>query len=221
MVNRVRVWDLPTRVFHWSLVLCFVGLVITGQIGGAAMPWHFRMGYAVLSLLLFRLFWGFCGGRWSRFSGFVVGPTTILRYVQGRGTPQQSVGHNPLGSLSVLALLAFAFLQVATGLFSDDEIATAGPLAKLAASSWVTYTTYYHTKIGKIVLIVLVQLHIAAMIFYWVKHKDNLVMPMLQGDKELAEPFESSRDDTRSRSLALLVFVVCAGLVGGLLWRVA
>lgn len=218
MANRVRVWDLPTRVFHWSLVLCFVGLVVTGEVGGAAMPWHFRMGYTVLSLLLFRLVWGFVGGRWSRFSAFVVGPASILRYVQGRGTPQQSVGHNPLGSLSVLALLVFALLQVVAGLLSDDEIATAGPLAKLAASSWVTYATYYHTKIGKIILIVLVQLHIAAMIFYRIKHNENLVIPMLQGDKELADPFESARDDAPSRSLALFVFAVSAGLVAGFVY---
>jgi cytochrome b len=216
MVNRVRVWDLPTRVFHWSLVLCFVGLVVTGEVGGAAMPWHFRMGYAVLSLLLFRLVWGFVGGRWSRFSGFVVGPATIWRYLQGRGTPQQSVGHNPLGSLSVLALLVFALLQVLAGLFSDDEIATAGPLAKLASSSWVNFATHYHTNIGKIILIVLVLLHVAAVIFYRIKHKENLVTPMLRGDKDLAAPFESARDDTRSRSLALLVLAVCAGLVAGL-----
>lgn len=216
MVNRVRVWDLPTRVFHWSLVLCFVGLVVTGEVGGAAMPWHFRMGYAVLSLLLFRLVWGFVGGRWSRFSGFVVGPATIWRYLQGRGTPQQSVGHNPLGSLSVLALLMFALLQVLAGLFSDDEIATAGPLAKLASSSWVSFATHYHTEIGKLILIVLVLLHVAAVIFYRVKHKENLVTPMLRGDKELAIPFESARDDTQSRGLALLVFVLCAGLVSGL-----
>lgn len=218
MVNKVRVWDLPTRVFHWSLVLCFLGLVITGEVGGEAMPWHFRMGYTVLSLLLFRLIWGFVGGRWSRFSGFVVGPATILRFVRGEGTAQQSVGHNPLGSLSVLALLGFAFLQVMAGLFSDDEIATAGPLAKFASSSLVTYATYYHTKIGKIVLIVLVQLHIAAMVFYRIKHNVNLVLPMLKGDKELAYPFESARDDAKSRSLATLVLGVCGCLVAGLVY---
>lgn len=215
-MNKVRVWDLPTRVFHWSLVLCFVGLVVTGEIGDGAMVWHFRLGYTVLSLLLFRLVWGFVGGHWSRFSAFVVGPGTILRYVQGQGTPRQSVGHNPLGSLSVLALLVFALLQVAAGLFSDDEIATSGPLVKMASSTWVGYATYYHTKIGKIVLIVLVQLHIAAMIFYRVKRNENLVLPMLKGDKVLPEPFENARDDAKSRAAALVVFGLCAGLVAAL-----
>ena len=101
-MNRVRVWDLPTRVFHWSLVFFFAGLVLTGEVGGQAMVWHFRFGYSVLSLLLFRLIWGFVGGRWSRFSAFIAGPATILRYARGEGTAQQSVGHNPLGALSVL-----------------------------------------------------------------------------------------------------------------------
>ena len=216
VVSKVRIWDLPTRLFHWSLAVCFVGLVVSGQIGDAAMVWHFRLGYAALSLLLFRVVWGFVGGHWSRFSAFVVGPTAIWRYLQGRGTTVQSVGHNPLGALSVLGLLGFAVLQVATGLFSDDEIATTGPLAKMAPSVWVGRATYYHSAIGKYVLIALVLLHIGAIIFYRVRHKKKLVLAMVVGDKELAESFEDARDDGRSRLLAGVVFAVCAGLVAGL-----
>ena len=216
MVSKVRVWDLPTRLFHWSLAACIVGLIVSGQIGDAAMVWHFRMGYAVLSLLLFRLVWGFIGGRWSRFGNFVVGPAAILRYLRGQGTAAQSVGHNPLGALSVVALLGFALLQVATGLFSDDEIATTGPLAKLAPGLWVSRATYYHASIGKYVLIALVLLHIAALVYYRVRHGKKLVHAMLVGDKELDPMFESARDDGRSRLLALVVFAVCAGSVTGL-----
>ena len=214
-MNKVRVWDLPTRVFHWGLVLCLVGLVISGQIGGGAMVWHFRLGYSVLSLLLFRLIWGFIGGRWSRFNVFVVGPIAILRYLQERNT-SPSVGHNPLGALSVLTLLSFALLQVATGLISDDEIATAGPLAKMVAGAWVGKATYYHNAIGQYVLYALVLLHLGAMVFYRFKRKENLVPAMWHGDKELAESQQSARDDGKSRLFALMVFVVCAGLVAGL-----
>ena len=213
VASKVRVWDLPTRLFHWSLTVCFVGLVVSGQIGDAAMVWHFRMGYAVLSLLLFRLAWGFVGCRWSRFSVFVVGPTAIWRYLRGRGTAVQSVRHNPLGALSVLVLLTFAVLQMATGLVSDDEIATTGPLAKLAPSVWVGRATYYHSDIGKYILIALVLLHIGAIIFYRVSRKEKLVLAMVKGDKELAQSFENARDDVRSRLLACVVFTVCAGLV--------
>ena len=121
-----------------------------------------------------------------------------------------------MGSWSVLALLAFTLLQVAAGLCSDDEIATAGPLAKWVSSSWVGYATYYHTKIGKVILIVLVQLHIAAIVFYRVRRQENLLLPMLKGDKVLSEPFESARDDAKVRWLAVAIWAACAALVMGL-----
>ena len=215
-MNIVRVWDLPTRLFHWCLVACFVGLVITGEIAGDAMVWHFRLGYTVLSLLAFRLLWGVVGGRWSRFVTFVKGPTTVLQYLKGNASPEHSVGHNPMGALSVLGLLFFALVQVGTGLFSDDEIASSGPLAKMVSGSWVSFATYYHTKIGKIILIVLVQLHIAAIIFYRIRRSENLVIPMLNGDKELAQPFESARDDSIARAKAVILFGICAVCVAGL-----
>ena len=214
-MNKVRIWDLPTRVFHWGLVLCLVGLVVTGKIGGETMAWHFRLGYTVLSLLLFRLVWGFMGGRWSRFQVFVVGPAAIWRYVQGHHD-LPSVGHNPLGALSVLALLGFASVQVATGLISDDEIATSGPLAKMVSSAWVGKATYYHNAIGQYVLYALVLLHLAAMVFYYFKRKENLVPAMWHGDKDLAEQHTSARDDGKSRLMAVVVFALCAGLVTGL-----
>ena len=106
MTHKVRVWDLPTRVFHWTLAACVIALVATGQIGGSAMDWHFRFGYAVLTLLLFRLAWGFVGGHWSRFSSFLYAPSTVLRYLRGQGGPELSAGHNPLGAGSVFALPA-------------------------------------------------------------------------------------------------------------------
>jgi cytochrome b len=214
-VNKVRIWDLPTRVFHWGLVLCMVGLVVTGKTGGETMVWHFRLGYTVLTLMLFRLVWGFMGGHWSRFNVFIVGPTAIWRYLKGRNSPP-SAGHNPLGALSVLALLGFALLQVATGLISDDEIATSGPLAKMVAGAWVGKATYYHNAIGQYVLYALVLLHLAAMVFYYFKRKENLVPAMWHGDKHLAEQHTSARDDGRTRLMALVVFATCAGLVTGL-----
>jgi cytochrome b len=213
MAYRVRVWDLPTRIFHWALVLCVAGLVMTGQIGGNAMLWHFRLGYAVLSLLLFRLLWGFAGGHWSRFASFVHTPATLLAYLKGRGLPEHAVGHNPLGAGSVLAMLFFLSGQVLSGGFSDDEIAFSGPLAKFVSSATVSLATSYHKQIGKTILIVLVLLHIGAIVFYRVRKKENLVPPMLHGDKQLSHPAAPSRDDVRSRIGAALVLALCAGLV--------
>lgn len=215
MVVLVRVWDAPTRLFHWALALCFVGLLVTSQVGGGAMDWHFRFGYGVLTLLLFRFVWGLLGGHWSRFSTFVVGPRLIWRYLQGQGKPQDSVGHNPLGALSVLAMLLFLAMQVASGLMSDDEIATAGPLTPFVSSTWVSNATYYHKDIGKFILLGLVVLHLSVIAFYYFHKRENLIKPMVTGDKSLAFPAPSARDAWPERRRAALIFLVCSALVSG------
>lgn len=209
-MNLVRVWDLPTRAFHWCLVLCVVGLVVSGQLAGDAMVWHFRLGYAVLTLLGFRLVWGLVGGYWSRFSTFVKSPSTIVQYARGLAAPEHSVGHNPMGALSVLAMLFFLLLQVGTGLFSDDEIANSGPLAKMATGDWVSLATSYHARVGKLVLLALVVLHVGAIVFYRFKKGENLVAAMVHGDKELPHAFNGARDDQSTRLLAVVVLVLCA-----------
>jgi len=208
-VNIVRIWDLPTRLFHSALALCFVALVVSGEMAGAAMAWHFRLGYAMLSLLSFRLTWGVVGGHWSRFSSFVHSPSTILGYVRGVRKPEYGAGHNPLGALAVLALLGFSLLQVASGLISDDEIATAGPLARRVPDAWVPLATHYHTEIGKLVLIALVALHLAAIAYYRFRKGEDLIRPMLNGDKALVQKVAPSRDDTGSRTRASLLFLLC------------
>lgn len=213
MSNKVRVWDLPTRIFHWLLVVCVLALVVTGQVGGAAMNWHFRFGYAVLSLLLFRLVWGVIGGHWSRFSSFLYSPGTVIRYLRGQGAPEHGVGHNPLGAGSVFAMLFFLLVQVGTGLVSDDEIAASGPFTSLVSNALVSQATSYHANIGKLILIALVALHIAAILFYLWSKKQNLVRVMVLGDKELDQPAPSARDDARSRALAGAVFIFCILLV--------
>lgn len=212
----VRVWDAPTRLYHWVLVVCVVGLMITSQIGGTAMEWHFRFGYSVLALLLFRSIWGLVGGHWSRFRSFIYRPSQIVHYLQGRSEPVQTVGHNPLGALSIFAMLIFLTLQVATGLFSDDEIAAAGPLARLVSSSWVGNATFYHRNVGKLVLLALVAMHLLAIGFYFFKKHQNLVRPMISGDKQLDFCADSAIDDRSSRFKAGLIAVLCATLVGGL-----
>ena len=88
--GRVRVWDLPTRLFHWVLALAVIGLVVTGKVGGNAMVWHFRLGYVVFALLLFRLVWGLVGGHWSRFVAFIYAPATLIAYLRGEGRPSRA-----------------------------------------------------------------------------------------------------------------------------------
>lgn len=212
---KVRVWDLPTRFFHWSLVLGVICLSVSGLIGGNAMVWHFRFGYAVLSLLLFRLVWGLVGGRWSRFGAFIYAPQSVLSYLQGRGKPEHSVGHSPVGAASVFALLGILLAQAGTGLLSDDEISASGPLARFVSNATVNLATNYHKNIGKWVLLALVALHIGAIVFYlWRKH--NLIRPMLNGDKELALAVPGSRDDALTRTAAVLVLALCAAFAAWL-----
>ena len=214
MSSKVRVWDLPTRLFHWLLAAAVIGLLITANVGGAAMEWHFRLGYTVLSLLLFRLVWGMVGGRWSRFSSFLYSPATLWRYMTGRGRPEHSIGHNPMGALSVFGMLVFLLLQVVAGLFSDDEISAYGPLGKFVSNDTVVSATFYHTNVGKFVLLALIVTHLIAIAFYVFKKKDNLVRPMISGDKPTDVLVTPSRDDGASRLLALAIFVVCASLGG-------
>ena len=211
-LHTVRIWDLPTRVFHWALALCIVGLLVTGNVGGNAMVWHFRIGLTVLALLLFRLVWGLVGGRWSRFAAFIYSPRSIINYLKGRGKPEHSVGHTPAGAGSVFALLAVLLAQVGSGLISDDEIASAGPLVRFVSTATSNLATNYHKNIGKWIILALVVLHIAAIAFYlW--RKQNLIKPMLHGNKQLDVAMPGSRDDAVSRASALALFALCAFFV--------
>lgn len=208
----VRIWDLPTRLFHWALAACVIALVITAKVGGNAMEWHFRFGYCVLALLVFRIVWGLVGGYWSRFHVFLFSPARVFRYLQGNTHPDDNIGHSPLGALSVFVLLAVLVAQVASGLLSDDEIAFAGPLAHFVSNAMVGLATGYHTEIGQFLVLGLVGLHLLAIAFYVGVRKQRLVRPMVNGNKALPASTKPSRDDAASRMAALVVLAVSAGL---------
>ena len=211
----VRIWDLPTRSFHILLILCVIGLVATGEIGGDVMQLHFWFGYAVLMLVLFRLVWGFVGGHWSRFINFVPTPSKLLAYVhalRNKETPHH-VGHNPLGALSVIGMLSVLLAQVFSGFMSDDEISNTGPWTAWAPADWVELATKYHSDVGKVLLIFLIALHVGTVVYYKrIKH-DDLITPMLTGDKELPCETKASRDTRTSRLFALSVLLGCAYVV--------
>jgi cytochrome b len=207
----IRIWDLPVRLTHWTLVLCILGLYATGEYGWLTLEWHFRFGYAALTLLLFRLLWGIFGSEHARFADFVRGPSAILAYLKSWSSPtyRPALGHNPLGALAVLAMLALLLAQAVSGLFSNDEIEWFGPLSERisvqASSDW---TDWHH--LGQKLLLALIALHLGAVSAYRLLKKEDLVKPMLNGRKQ--------RDDGcdahwRSPWLALLVFALCAGAV--------
>jgi cytochrome b len=207
----IRVWDLPTRLFHWLLAAAVFGALVMAWIGGDAMRWHFRCGQTVLALLLFRCLWGLVGGHWSRFASFVYAPHTVLRYLRGqtRESEHLDVGHNPLGSLSVLALLGFLAVQVATGLVADDEISTRGPLNRFVSNALALSATSWHKAYGQWALLALAGLHIAAIAFYLLVKHHNLVRPMLSGDKQLPPDTPASRDSGGLRLIALTLALAC------------
>lgn len=211
----VRVWDLPTRIFHWVLAASIAGSLFSAWVGGNAMTWHTRLGYLVFALLAFRAVWGLVGGRWSRFASFIYAPGASVRFLRGQSEPggRDQVGHSPLGSLSVFALLAILSAQVATGLFANDEIATQGPLANFVADATARRLTGWHTGWGKWLIVGLTVLHVGAVLFYLVRRRDDLIRPMWTGDKRLPADVPASADSLGTRLLALVLFVAAAGLV--------
>lgn len=177
-----RGWDLPTRLFHWVLALLVVFSFVTGKIGGSAMEWHMRSGYAVIALLLFRLAWGFAGSREARFAAFVRGPTAVAAYVRAlRGGEREIIpGHNPLGGWNVVAMLALLCVQAGTGLFSNDESAHEGPLAAKVSEAMVDRLSSIHGW-NQVAIVTLVALHVAAVAFYQWRLRMNVLGPMVHG----------------------------------------
>jgi len=220
---QIRVWDWPTRLFHWTLTGLVIALVVTGNVGGNAMVWHFRCGYGVLSLLIFRIIWGYCGGHWSLWRQLACTPALIRQYLMPSAPsststlPTPFLGHNPLGSLSIIAILALLGLQVGTGLFSDDEIANAGPLVRLVAESTVGLATTWHKGVGKSLILLLVAIHLLAILWYFLKKKENLTRAMLTGNKSSEVPAPSSKDGLTNWLLALVCVLISAGLVFALI----
>ncbi len=182
-VRRLHVWDLPTRLFHWSLVLSVTLALATGLVGGDWMPVHGYAGIAIVGLVAFRLVWGVTGAAHARFVNFAPTPARLRAYLSGRW---QGHGHNPLGALSVFALLAMLAVQAATGLVGNDEIAFQGPLATLVAETRSIELTGLHHKLAW-VLLGLIALHVLAIAAYLVVRKTNLVKPMVTGWKEVPQ----------------------------------
>jgi cytochrome b len=211
----IRVWDLPTRLFHWVLVLLVTFSIVSAQIGGNWIDWHMRSGYCILALVLFRIMWGFAGSHHARFANFVRPPAAVLSYLRALrgGTAPAQAGHNPLGALSVVALVAVLLLQASTGLFAnDDSTSTEGPLAKLVSNKTSNLLTLVH-KVDQYVIYVLLALHLAAIAYYYFAKGENLVLPMLTGDKR-GTGFVASSDDAALRIRAAVVLAIAAAVAG-------
>lgn len=199
------VWDIPTRLFHWLLVACVIGAFVTAKLGGGLMVWHGRLGLAIFGLLVFRLIWGVIGPTYARFAVFVRGPSAILAYLLGRW---RGLGHNPLGALSVLAMLGVLFAQSMTGLFANDDIAYSGYLASRIDADLSARITAIHHLLEKL-LMALVALHLGAIAYYALVKKQNLVKPMLTGWAE-GRPERSARGGGLAAFLVSLLIAALA-----------
>lgn len=203
--QRIKLWDLPTRVFHWLLVIAVGAALITGNLGGAAIEWHGRIGLSIVGLLAFRVVWGLIGSSHARFSSFFPTPESIAAYLRGQW---RGIGHNPLGALSVIGLLTLVALQLCTGLFGNDDIAFTGPLFNLVSKDLSDRLTGIH-ELTSNALIALIVLHLAAIAFYAHIKKDNLVKPMVTGYKDLA-PGETGESATGGGIAAFIVALAIA-----------
>jgi cytochrome b len=210
--QQVRVWDLPVRLFHWVLVALLVALYVTGQTG--RLDLHMQLGQAVLVLVVWRVLWGFVGSETALFSRFLKGPAAMLTYARSLFSPKPPpvVGHNPIGGLMVILLLAGVLVQAGSGLFATDDIVVEGPLYHLVSGSTAATLTTIH-KIAINVLLALVAIHVAASLFYLVVKRDNLIGPMVTGVKPVPPTVAPPALASPVRALILLVVVAAAWLV--------
>lgn len=188
-VRKVRLWDPLLRGFHWLLAGFVVAAWCLGKFGPDKMTLHFWFGYVVTGLLLFRLVWGFVGPKPARFASFLRGPGAIMGYVRGMflREPSHWPGHSPLGALSVIAMLAALAAQVSSGLISDpDDYINIGPLASYVSPAMRSQAVGWH-ETGANVILILVLLHVAVILFYRVWKREDLVGPMLTGDKTVQD----------------------------------
>lgn len=204
---RVKVWDLPLRLFHWLLVLAVIGALVTVNLGGNWMIWHGRFGMAVFALLVFRLVWGVLGSTHSRFINFFPTPGRLLGYLRGQW---QGLGHNPLGALSVFALIGLFGFQAASGLVSSDDIAFSGPLSRAVSSDLSSLLSGWHRRTEELIYL-LVGLHVLAIAVYRLRG-ERLLGPMIHGRKEVKSPAEQTRGG------GWLALLVALAITAAALW---
>ncbi len=192
--QRIRVWDWPTRIAHWTLVTLFALCWWSAE--SDHMRWHRIAGYGVLAVVWFRVAWGFCGGQTARFSHFVRGPAATLRYLRSLVRPRAEdapspIGHNPLGALSILVMLALLLTQTTLGLFAVNvDGVGSGPLAR-----WVSFDTgrraaHLHSANFEL-LLVMIAVHLSAIGFYRFARREHLLPAMIHGFKQRASPGET------------------------------
>ena len=209
----VKIWDLPVRIFHWSLVILFVAAYVTNSLGSEYFTYHLWTGYAMIVLVSFRILWGLVGTYHARFINFIRNPITTTKYAVSflKKTEKHYAGHNPLGAIMVVILLLGILVQAVTGLFTNDEILNVGPLYAYVTDELSLKLTSLHRQIFYWILGAIV-LHILAVAFHvWFK-RDNIIKAMFTGKKN-AEGLEGEPTIKSSRIWLAIIIVVALALV--------
>ena len=181
-MQRIKVWDLPVRLFHWSIVVLIGAAWLTQELN--KMDLHVRVGYAILTLLLFRIVWGFIGSDTARFVRFLKSPAAALRHLSHirRREVDREIGHNAAGGWMVLVMLALIGVQAGTGLFANDDANTEGPLMHFVSKDESNWLSKIHSLNFDLIEIV-IALHVLAIVAYAVLKRQDLVRPMVTGTK--------------------------------------
>jgi cytochrome b len=212
--DRRLVWDLPLRLFHWLFATSIFAAWGTAKAGFDWMQWHFYLGYWIIGLLVFRIIWGFFGPRHARFSSFISKPSAIWLYVKGMFSHGgvQSIGHNPVGGLMVLLMIVLVAIQAGTGLFTTDAVVWSGPYYPSVSGSTAGVLSTVHNQNFNFILGA-IGLHIAAIAFYGLVKKQNLVLPMLTGHKPAALIPEHEAISSSELLKAVIVSLIASGFV--------
>lgn len=210
----IKVWDLPVRIFHWSLVLLFIAAYVTNALGPSYFHYHLWTGYAVIVMVSFRIIWGLVGTYHARFINFVRNPFTSVKYALAtlRNKEKHYAGHNPLGAIMVVILLLTVLIQAITGLFTNDEILNLGPLYAYITDELSLKLTSLHRQLFYWILGAIF-LHIAAVLLHVFFKKENLIKAMFSG-KKTVKGLEQEKSIESSRILlAIIIVIVLAAIL--------
>jgi cytochrome b len=212
-----RVWDWPTRLFHWGLAASILGAYVSNRLGASYFSVHLLFGYTTIVLVVFRLVWGFIGTHHARFVNFIEGPRGVLRYVSavGRKRHTRYAGHNPLGALMVVTLLLVTGAQAALGLFGNDEIFNMGPLAGLVSKDASLFLTSLHRKLFYVILFAVV-FHVGAVLIHVFVKREPLILAMIHGRKpaHIVQPEEAISSSRGVLAILLFAALTAALLIG-------
>jgi cytochrome b len=223
----IKVWDLPVRIFHWSLVVLFIAAYVTNSLGSDYFVYHLWSGYALIILVSFRIVWGLVGTYHARFNHFVKNPVATAKYALSvfKKKDKHYLGHNPLGAVMVVVLLIAILVQAITGLFTNDEIFNVGPLYAYINDELSLQLTSLHRQLFYWILGA-IALHIIAVIAHVIFKRDNIIRAMFSGNKNLPTQEDSqttqSKDDQVSISsskigLAIMILIVLIAILAAVI----